>query len=105
MFAPVELLSFCSEVCSWKNQTTDPLNHSHLVKIDQQADRHVEQLHVTQELRLVDMQNLFCRLGLDPQASPQPARQNAAVLHGYTLCIRSSLTSDRRTPRRATQAP
>src|SRR5213596_3536486 len=29
VFAPVELLSFWSEVCSWKNQPVDPLSHSH----------------------------------------------------------------------------
>ena len=43
VFAPIELLSFWSQVCSWKNQPTDPLSRSQLVKIDRQADRHVEQ--------------------------------------------------------------
>src|SRR6266851_6871789 len=58
-----------SLVCSWKNQPANAVSDFHLVEIDQQTERHVQQFHVAQELRLVNRQNLFHRLRLHQYAT------------------------------------
>src|SRR5262249_34258234 len=57
-----------SEVCSPEHQPLDSRDYSHLMKVDYQAEGHIEQLHVTQQLCLVNWQDLFHRLDLDEQA-------------------------------------
>jgi hypothetical protein len=37
-----------SQVRTWKNQATNTVGDLHLVKIDDQADRNIEQFHVAQ---------------------------------------------------------
>ena len=58
-----------SQVCSRKDQPADAIGHFQFVKIDEQPERHLEQFHVAQELRLVNRQNLFHGLRLHDYAT------------------------------------
>jgi hypothetical protein len=54
--------SISSLVRSGKNQPADSVGEFHLVEVDEQPDRNVEQLHVAQELSLVDRQDFLYSL-------------------------------------------
>src|SRR6266511_1765621 len=53
-FAPVEFIGWLR-----KNQSAYAISDLHLVEIDQQPERHIKQLHVAQELGLMDRKNFF----------------------------------------------
>ena len=52
-FAPFHL------ICSRQDQPGDAVLEDRLVKVDEQSDRHVHDLHVTEELRLAEWMQSF----------------------------------------------
>src|ERR1044071_4653139 len=61
-------LCLMSEVCSRENQSVDSFGNLHLVKVDQEADRHIQEFHVAQELSLMNWQNFLNGFGFDKDA-------------------------------------
>jgi len=57
LFAPVK--SCLSSVGSGEDQAVNAVTQFHLMEIDEQPKRDIQQFHVTQELRLVDRQHLL----------------------------------------------
>ena len=50
-----------------QDHPVNAIHQLHLVEIDQQSQRYIHQLHVTEKLRLVDRQHFLDRLQLDDQ--------------------------------------
>ena len=46
-----------------QNQPADPVTNSSLVEIDEQSNRNIQQLHIAQELGLVDRQDFLHGFG------------------------------------------
>ena len=51
-FAPVELRG--SSVCAGKNKAMHTIGQFHLMEVDEQPNRDIQQFHVAQELGFVD---------------------------------------------------
>src|SRR5438128_1117142 len=66
-FLPLNLVF--SLVRSRQNQALDTVGYFHFVEINEQPDRNAEQLHVAQQLRLVNRENLLHSFGLYQHAA------------------------------------
>src|SRR5262249_40585493 len=58
-----------SRVCSRKNQPANAIRDFHFVKIDEQAEEHIQKFHVAQELRFVNGQDFLNRFGFNKDAA------------------------------------
>src|SRR5262245_54655778 len=72
----------------------DAIDQSLFVEVDQQAQRHFQQFHVTQKLCLVNRQNFFDTLQLQKQAvlekkveSQRLIKDKSFVLHGHDTLL------------------
>src|ERR1700733_6560984 len=65
----VQLLAFlASSIRTGKHESGDAVGHAFHVEVDEQPERYIEQLHIAQELSLVDRQDLLNRLRLHEHA-------------------------------------
>ena len=66
-----DFVSFASFhlICSRQDQPGGAVLEDRLVKVDERSDRHVQDLHVTEELRLAEWMQSFDSLKLQEQAT------------------------------------
>ncbi len=66
-----DFVSFASFhlICSRQDQPRDAILEDRLVKVDEQCHRHVQDLHVTEELRLAEWMQSFDSLWFQEQAA------------------------------------